>query len=782
MAETTKQLQANLDGITAKVLQLESQMSKLSKTSDEYKTKQRALVVEMKAGEKAATKLAVATQKLNLSNKNHKTSLDGATTSQRGWNAAQAKGAVAAKVQGNAIRKMFTRIRVLGNYLLASAGISAGILLLNEAFIKSAKRAIALEKAMADVGAVAGLTDNDLKKLTATAFRVAGATSLTVIEVARLQKELAKLGLSTEDIEKLTKPVALLSQALGVSSDVTASTLQKIQNQFVLTADTATQTANSLVGAVNESALTLTDLATGLQYVGPLAAQAGQSFEETSAQLGVLADNGFKASRAGTGLRTVLIEAAKQGRPVEELLRELAASGLSVARATELFTKRGAAAAITLAQQYDKVNILNDSLRDSDRLFNANAKQMGTTAGQLQLLASAYNKASTSLGEYITKTDFFINLTYNLDKAGGSQAAAYKFIAENADIASEALEGMIDAQRAFEKGGVSEVNKVAMAFKLISKEVDISKEEFMEAFVESRKTANSTEEALANLVGWNSELNKAVPLVTGILSVTKEQSDLEDNIYLDRLATNDLIKQYRADYMQLNLEASIGDLTAEEKAQKLIEVKGDQLQIEKQLIELRNNGVPNRQDGEDIAVLERRQQLLEKLQTQLESLYNVEQKQGSGAAVETIRERIRIRNEALKDELQQIEDSFKAEMLRASTLEDVAERDAALAAARVDYAESVSEANLNAANDISLMEPVLKKNQHIVEKAVDDLRRTGAITQTEGLEIFSKATSDFIKSQGELNDLLKDDTITQAAYEDKTDALRDAFQLVLRTR
>ena len=86
------------------------------------------------------------------------------------------------------------------------------------------------------------------------------------------------------------------------------------------------------------------------------------SFEQTASFLGILADNGFTASRAGTGLRNVLLESAKSGKTFSEFLEELSKRNLDVSRATDLFGKRGAAAAIVLANNTEKVKSLSEEL------------------------------------------------------------------------------------------------------------------------------------------------------------------------------------------------------------------------------------------------------------------------------------------------------------------------------------------------------------------------------------------------------------------------------------
>lgn len=732
--QTTKQLSSDLGRLTEKVLKLQKEMEGLSRSSLKYKETQKELNKVNKEAIAVSEKLATKQLSLTKNNKNHAGSIKAADGAQKKFNATQSRTGKLLASTGKGILGVAAS---LGRYLGVSAAIAAAVGAMNELFIKSAKRAIDLEKAMADVAAVAGLTSSELDKIRRTAFDVAGATSLTVIEVSKLQKELAKLGLTADEIQELTKPVALLSQALGESGEVTGQTLQKIQNQFLLTSDQATQTANALVGAVNESALTMNDLATGLQYVGPLAVQAGQSFSETAAQLGILADNGFKASRAGTGLRTVLIEAAKQGKPVEELLSELAESGLSVARATEIFTKRGAAAAIVLARNYREVNDLNFELEESDRLFQANAKQMGTVRGQIDLLASAYNKASTNLGEWITKTNFFIGLTYNLDKQAGAQAAAYKFIANNATSSADAIDRLIDAQRAYEKGGVSELYKVITAFRTIQGEVEITEQEFIKQYEAQREVSNSTEEALQSLIGYNNELNNASILVQGLLDITREQSLLEDKIYLDRKAVNEQIVQYRSDYAELSTEASQGLLDQKDKEEAIRDVKADQLAIAAQITALEAVGVPTREDKEEIEVLKRRLDLLAKVQTQLESLFNVEQKDKTRKSKDSLDlNRYKIERDA---RLQELKDRKAFELQAAKSAEERNDIE-------IEYAALVAQVNKEAAEGLAQIDASLYSNQVSIESTIAKWEALGEVSGEDAVGVFKGFLDEFNKA------------------------------------
>ena len=514
--------------------------------------------------------------------------------------------------------RLKTAVGTLLRYSLAYRAINAGQQILNELFVQSSKRAIRLEKALADVAAIANLTTKEIGQLEKVVFDVAGTTSLTATEVVELQKQLAKLGTSVSDIEELTRPIALLSQALGEDAGGVAATLKKTLNQFQATTEEADRFANALVGAVNETALSLNDLGTALQYVGPLAAQSGVSFEQTASLLGILADNGFRASRAGTGLRNVLLESAKSGVPFAEFLEDLSEKNLDVARATELFGKRGASAAIVLSNNIEKFKDLSIELEDSNRLFIANAKQMSTTQGQIDLLSSAYDKFSTNLGEAITQTNFFINVLAILDKEAAGLAGAYKILSEETEKTKELTEELVNSFRDFSKGDdnpITESEALGKAIRLVGEEGEFAK-----------STIDDTYGLLMFYLKQGKDLQEAFAIAsekTGrgqlrLLTTTKElvnllyqQSKGLDEAFISQEANNETVKRYKNEYAGLLSLTKEGVNVDKEKQELQTQLNADTLSYSNELEQLRGKiGVLSQEEEERARILEKRIALL----------------------------------------------------------------------------------------------------------------------------------------------------------------------------
>lgn len=559
-------------------------------------------------------------------------------------------------------RNIKTIISFYGAYQVLNLAISA----FRELVVGSIKRAIDLEKSLGDLAAVADLTSSEVDRLKKVVFDVAGVTSLTSKEIVSLQKELAKLGSSVDEIERLTEPVALLAQALGEEPGGVAATLKKTLNQFQATSEEASQFANILTGAVNETALNLNDLGTALGYVGPLGAQMGVSFEETAALLGILADNGFKASKAGTGLRSFFIAAAKDGRPFNEFLEDIGSRSLDATEAVQVFGKIAASQALVLGENVEKFKELSKELGESDRLFRANAKQMSTTQGQLDLLSSAYDKFSANLGEAITQTNFFINLIAILDKEASGLAGAYKIISKEAKETKEVTDELIGSLRQFSEGSdnpITDAEALSKAIKLVGEEGDFSK-----------STIDETYKLLLFYLKQGKDLQEAFAIAsekTGrgqlrLLTTTREfvnlmyeQSKGLDQAYISQQANNEVVARYREEYQDLLSLTKEGVEVEKEKSHLQKQINIDVARYSNELAGLRSNQVPTQEELERIKILEKRIALLNEQSINIGKL---------SVSEETLADK---RKKAEKEEKKRIEDDKK---LREQQLKDAIRR------------------------------------------------------------------------------------------------------------
>ena len=767
---TTQQSIDKLNKYTERLELLNKQLENVNKNTKEYKrlTAEKAQV-EQKA-EKASKELSNAQGRLSSTLKNHKPLIDKANDAQKRFNNTTSAGT---KVTKGFFGRLKTATGTLFRYGLAYRAINIAAQIFNEITIKSVQRAIQLEKALADVAAIANLSSDDVSRLKDTVFEVAGVTSLTALEVVELQKQLAKLGTSVSDIENLTGPVAVLAQALGEEPGGVAAILKKTLNQFQATTDESNRFANVLVGAVNETALSLNELGTALQYVGPLAAQSGVSFEQTAAFLGILADNGFTASRAGTGLRNVLLESSKSGKTFSEFLQELSERNLDVARATDLFGKRGAAAAIVLANNTEKVKNLSEELEKSDRLFLANAKQMANTRGQLDILSSAYDKASTRLGSYITKTDIFLSLIAVFDRESAGVASAYRIIADSTEATVEAVDKLTESQRKFGDGANPVVDKaklVSQAFDAIKDTVDISKDDFLQRFNKELKETGNVQTALTNISGtWNGELNEAALTVKALIDLTAEQSQVQDDLYISTEANNDVVKRFNKEYSGLLDLTKDGIQVEKEKAIVQSQIETEIARLKKETFEAAKKG-----DVEQLKIINKRIALLENIKTETGKLEADEEtfadrkkkrlKDEEAALKKAFQERLDNIQETLDSEIDAINAITEVELAGAKSSEEAAQ-------IRIKQEKLTQAAYANSLKSVQELSGEFPKFADRIADVAGNYEKFTKFTQSdigaEGIGIIS----DYKKEFEQLGKKLKDGEISLGEYATQEDAL-----------
>ena len=511
VAGVVEQLANKLKDLNAQISQLAGNSSKLGKA-------QQKVAKETAQAAKETEKQANATEKANKANKGF---------------------------FGNLGKNIKTIVSFYGAYQILNLAVQA----FSELTVGSAKRAIAFEKALSDLRAIANLTAADVQRLEKVVFEVAGSTSLTTLEVVELQKQLAKLGSSVSDIENLTGPIAILSQSLGEEPGGVAASLKKTINQFQSTTEEANRFANVMVGAVNETALSLNDLGTSLSYVGPLASQLGVSFEETAALLGILADNGFKASKAGTGLRQFFITAAKDGRPFNEFLKDISEGNLNISEATSLFNKTGASQALVISENLEKFERLKEELADTTRLMKANAAQMDNTQGQLDLLASAYDKFSTKLGEIFIQNKTVIGITQLLDVKTAALAETYGILANATEKTDKNIKSLIDSFRSIsEESEGFEFTSVEKALEIIDSSGQFGEYSLFlfQQYLDIYQKLGKTEQEALNAIEDNQgrAVRRIAATANELIEQSRERAVELDNEAVAIKANDDVVKSY----------------------------------------------------------------------------------------------------------------------------------------------------------------------------------------------------------------------------------------------
>jgi hypothetical protein len=250
----------------------------------------------------------------------------------------------------------------IGAFVVA-AGALAGL------FTAATKKGAEFNKAMSGLKAVTGATNQEMKALAGSAKELGSSTEFTAMQVAELQTELAKLGFSTQEILDMSEATLNLASSMGVSLDAAASFTGSTLRAFGLDASDSKEAIDILALSTTKSALDFNKLNTALTTVAPIAKTANVSLSETTAMLGTLSNAGFDASTSGTALRNIFLTLSEKGLTMEEAFSQINNAVDKNVVALDLFDKRGAGVAITLAENSGATQQLITDLNGASDAF-----------------------------------------------------------------------------------------------------------------------------------------------------------------------------------------------------------------------------------------------------------------------------------------------------------------------------------------------------------------------------------------------------------------------------
>jgi len=260
------------------------------------------------------------------------------------------------------------------------------------------------ENAMMKVNAVTGATTQEFKMLTGEAKKLGSTTQFTASQVADLQLILGRKGFKPDAIQGMTESILDLALATGEDLSLSAEVVSASINAFNLEADDAARISNTLASAASDSSIQLNTFATAFGHAGASAHAVGVNIEELSAMMGVLMDNGIKASKAGTGLRKIFMKLNETGTKFSSVLAEAAEGEMDLNRAQELVGTTAANQLLVLTDNLEKVNELSSAYETNTTKLKEMADLMGeTTFAKVKKLESAFEGFRLELGEVLSE-------------------------------------------------------------------------------------------------------------------------------------------------------------------------------------------------------------------------------------------------------------------------------------------------------------------------------------------------------------------------------------------
>lgn len=180
------------------------------------------------------------------------------------------------------------------------------------------------------------------KELENLAITMGEKTKYSATEAAQGIEELVKAGVSVKDILDGGLEGALNLATAGTlelqeAAEIASTALNAFKDDNI----SVTRAADILAGTANASATAVGEMNFALSAVSAVASGVGLNFEETSATLGVFAQNGLKGSDAGTSLKTMLLNLSPHTKAAREQFDELGLSAYNVSAGYKYLVDKG---------------------------------------------------------------------------------------------------------------------------------------------------------------------------------------------------------------------------------------------------------------------------------------------------------------------------------------------------------------------------------------------------------------------------------------------------------
>ena len=282
------------------------------------------------------------------------------------------KAAKDSKKFGDQTQAVSNKVRQLTT-LIGGLGLSFGAL----ATIRQATSTmIDFRQSMSAVQAITGATAAEMKALEQSAREMGARTRFSAQQASEAFQFLGMAGMSVQQSIAAIPEVLSLASAASLDLGTSADIVTNIMSPFGIAAADTARVVDALAGVATNANTNVLELGEAMKFAAPIAAAAGVSIEDTAIALGVLADDGIKATLGGTALRRVLLrmvnptnQAKKAiealGLSLDDLdpsdlvgsLRNLADANLDLQSAAQIFGAQGAGVVITLTNAIDDLEL-----------------------------------------------------------------------------------------------------------------------------------------------------------------------------------------------------------------------------------------------------------------------------------------------------------------------------------------------------------------------------------------------------------------------------------------
>ena len=328
---------------------------------------------------------------------------------------------------------------------LASAGIMAILNETAQAFMECVEAAEQYETALAKISTIADPAQASMETIKNDITTLSQDTGQSVNDLSESVYQAISASVETADAVDFVRQSNML--AVGGFTDTTTAVdvLTTALNAYGLETSRATNISDMLITTQKLGKTTVGELGQTLGTVIPTAAAYKVNMENVSAAMVTMTKQGINTAAAGTSLRAMLSELAKDGSDVSNVLREetgksfsaLMSEGKSLGDVLNILGQSVDGDSTAFANLFSNVRAKQGALA----IFNSGAKEFNGTVSQMAnsvgATADAYGKMENT-AEHAQKV--FTNSVDNLEIAIGEQLSPA--ISDLYEMGSEILQGV----------------------------------------------------------------------------------------------------------------------------------------------------------------------------------------------------------------------------------------------------------------------------------------------------------------------------------------------------
>lgn len=287
---------------------------------------------------------------------------------------------------------------------LITDGIRYAVRELKEMAVAAYEAGANFETSMSEVKAIAQATPEDMERITEKAKEMGRTTKFTATEAGNAMYYMAQAGWDTEEILGGIEGVMHLAAAGGQDLAETSDIVTDALTAMGYSAKDANHFADLLAMTAANSNTNVAKMGKTFQYAAPLVGTMGYSMEDAALAIGLMANSGIKAEKAGTALRNIL---ANMVAPTEKQAKMLDALGISLRdQEGNMYSFRDVINQFRIAfkgmDEVERANVATviagkralsgflavvDSSVSNDQTFNELAKQIDNCTGASQEMA-----------------------------------------------------------------------------------------------------------------------------------------------------------------------------------------------------------------------------------------------------------------------------------------------------------------------------------------------------------------------------------------------------------